>query len=76
MVWGRLMVAGDSLNIGAVPIGLAHGLKLKNPVSEGSILKWTDLEIPANYDSVALSLRREMEAAVNARRGQAAVRAG
>ncbi len=76
MVWGRLMVAGDSLSIGAVPIGLAHGLKLKKPVSEGSILKWTDLEIPANYDSVALSLRREMEAAVNARRGQAAVGAG
>jgi len=30
-VWGRLIVAGDSLSLGAVPIGLAHGASLKKP---------------------------------------------
>ncbi len=62
MVWGRLMVAADSLSIGAVPIGLAQGLTLKNPIKEGSALKWSDLEIPGDDGSVALPLRREMEA--------------
>jgi predicted homoserine dehydrogenase-like protein len=71
-VWGRLMVAADSLSIGAVPIGLAHGLTLKNPVKEGSALKWSDLEIPSEKESVALSLRREMESKLKPHPAQAA----
>ena len=61
-VWGRLMGAGDSLRLGAVPIGLAHGLTLKNPVGESAVLKWSDVVTPNVAASVALSLRREMEA--------------
>ncbi len=61
-VWGRLMVAGDSLTLGAVPIGLAHGLTLKRPVKEGQIITWSDVDISDRDNSAALTVRREMEA--------------
>ena len=61
-VWGRLMLAGDSLSLGAVPIGLAHGLTLKGPIQEGHIITWSDVEISGQGNSVALTVRREMEA--------------
>ncbi len=59
-VWGKLMPAADSLAQGALPIGLAHGVKLKRSVAEGAILTWDDVEAP---DSEAFRVRREMEAA-------------
>ena len=61
-VWGRLMVAGDSLGLGAVPIGLANGLALKGPIEEGRIITWSDVDVPARNHSAALAVRREMEA--------------
>ena len=75
-VWGRLMVAGDSLIYGAVPIGLAHGLILKNPVDEGAVLKWSDVDTPGENASVALTLRREMEATLGPRTGIVRAAAG
>jgi predicted homoserine dehydrogenase-like protein len=68
-VWGRLMVAGDSLSLGAVPIGLAHKLTLKNPVEEGAVLKWSDVDVPEEDTSLALSTRREMEATLGPQTG-------
>ena len=62
-VWGRLMVAGDSLTLGAVPIGLAQGSALKIPIKEGAIIQWSDLKVQDIEDSVAFTVRREMEAA-------------
>ncbi len=61
-VWGRLMLAGDSLTLGAVPIGLAHGLTLKGPIKEGQIITWSDVETSGQDNSAALTVRREMEA--------------
>jgi len=62
-VWGRLMVAGDSLSLGAVPIGLAHGLKLTKPLRQGNIVTWSDVEFgEGTADSLAYTMRREMEA--------------
>ncbi|MFQ5765683.1 MAG: NAD(P)H-dependent oxidoreductase, partial [Rhodospirillales bacterium] len=75
-VWGRLMVAGDSMSIGAVPIGLAHGLALKNSVAEGAVLQWSDVEVPAEGTSVALALRRELEAAQQLPPGKAQAATG
>jgi predicted homoserine dehydrogenase-like protein len=59
-VYGRLMPATDSLSRGALPLGLAHGVKLRRPVAGGAPVCWSDVEI-ANNDIVAF--RREMEAA-------------
>jgi len=63
-VWGRLMVANDSLSLGAIPIGLAHGVKLNKPVKEGHIVTWADVDLNETAkQSVALKIRREMEVA-------------
>ena len=58
-VWGRLMPAADSLAVGALPIGLAHGVKLRQPVKSGAVLRWED--VVANETSQAVRIRREME---------------
>jgi predicted homoserine dehydrogenase-like protein len=59
-VWGKLIPAARSLKEGALPIGLAHGVKLRQPAAEGQILRWSDVEIDAA--DPAVRLRREMEA--------------
>jgi predicted homoserine dehydrogenase-like protein len=62
-VWGRLMVAGDSLGLGAVPIGLAHGLTVKSPVAAGNVVTWSDVKVGKDTAaSKALEVRRELEA--------------
>jgi predicted homoserine dehydrogenase-like protein len=61
-VWGRLMPSDASLKQGALPIGLAHGMALKNDVAEGAILCWSDVE--ADDDDETVRFRREMETIV------------
>jgi predicted homoserine dehydrogenase-like protein len=64
-VWGRLMVANDSLNLGAVPIGLAHGVQLKNDIKQGQIVTWADVTLSIDIEnSIALKIRREMETSI------------
>lgn len=58
-VWGRAMRASDSVRVGALPIGLAHNLRLKNAVSRGNVVRWTDVDIPDGDETIAA--RREME---------------
>jgi predicted homoserine dehydrogenase-like protein len=58
-VWGRLMPAADSLAARALPIGLAHRVKLTREVPEGRVVSWDDVEIDAS--SEAVQFRREME---------------
>ena len=59
-IWGKLMPAADSLALGGLPLGLAHDVKLKNPIATGQPVRWQDVEID---DTVhAVRVRREMEA--------------
>ena len=58
-VWGKAWPAERSLAHGALPIGLAHGVKLNRAVGKGETLRWTDVTIG---DNQAVSLRREAEA--------------
>ena len=58
-VWGKFKPAADSLAQGALPLGLAHGVKLKAPVAQGEPLRWSDVEIDETDATVAF--RREME---------------
>jgi predicted homoserine dehydrogenase-like protein len=60
-VWGRLMPAQASLARHALPMGLAHGVKLARAVGKGRTVAWSDVETPE--DSLAARLRREMETA-------------
>ena len=59
-VYGKLMPAADSLAAGGLPIGLAHGVRLKNPVAVNQPVGWADVEIDETVQAVAI--RREMEA--------------
>ena len=59
-VWGKLIPAKLSLSLEALPIGLAHGIKLKNEVKENEIIKWSDVEFSPT--DPAISYRRSMEA--------------
>jgi predicted homoserine dehydrogenase-like protein len=58
-VYGRLMPARDSVEGGYLPLGLAHDVKLKNPVRATQAVKWSDVD----YEDAgqALQFRREME---------------
>lgn len=58
-VYGRLMPAQDSLAMGALPLGLAQGLKLLKAVPAGTALRWADVSFdPADP---AVAFRRQME---------------
>ena len=41
--WGRLVPAARSMALGALPIGLAHGVRLARPVAHGAIITRADL---------------------------------
>ena len=58
-VWGRLMTAAGSVEAGGLPIGLAHGVRLRREVPAGRSLIWSDVEIDPGLPAVRL--RRSME---------------
>ena len=59
-VVGKLMPASRSLEIEGLPIGLAHGLKLKRDIGKDEGLSWRDVEFEEKSQVVAV--RRQMEA--------------
>ena len=63
-VYGRLMPAADSLAVGALPIGLAHNVTLKNAVPRDRPVTWADIgaDVETGDESQAVRIRREMEA--------------
>ncbi|HWA12303.1 MAG TPA: SAF domain-containing protein [Burkholderiales bacterium] len=58
-VVGRLMPAEASLKAGALPLGLAHGVRLLHPVAAGQPVRWAD--VAADEGLLAVKLRRQME---------------
>jgi predicted homoserine dehydrogenase-like protein len=69
-VVGTLMPAAESLRLGALPLGLAHQVKLLNPVRAGAPVHWSDVTFDTSNDAV--KLRREMESGFAALRQRAA----
>ncbi|MEP4378728.1 MAG: Gfo/Idh/MocA family oxidoreductase [Alphaproteobacteria bacterium] len=59
-VYGKLMPAAASLAAGGLPIGLAHGVTLKNAVGKDQPVGWADVDIDPNIQAV--QVRRDMEA--------------
>jgi predicted homoserine dehydrogenase-like protein len=58
-VYGGLMPAEDSIALGALPVGLAQGVSLRNAVAKGEVVRWSDVTIDESQEPVRL--RREME---------------
>jgi predicted homoserine dehydrogenase-like protein len=59
-VYGKLMPSADSVALGALPLGLAHGVKLVRSVASGQPVKWRDVAFDPADTSV--QFRRQMEA--------------
>jgi len=64
-VWGRLLPAAASVAAGALPIGLAHGVRLTRDVPAGEVLARADVE--GLGDGPAQRLRAELEAKLRGR---------
>jgi predicted homoserine dehydrogenase-like protein len=58
-VYGSLLPASDSMRQDGLPIGLAHGVKLKHNVAAGEAIRWGDVEYDETNETVRF--RREME---------------
>ena len=58
-VYGRLMPAISSRALGGLPLGLAHGVKLKRAIPAGEPVRWDDVSFDAR--ATAVRFRREME---------------
>ena len=56
-VWGKLLSAGQSAAQGALPIGLAHGVRLTRDVPAASVLSVNDVALG---DQPAVAIREEM----------------
>ncbi|RYC30171.1 flagellar biosynthesis protein FlgA [Lichenibacterium minor] len=66
-VFGKVVPAETSLAVGAVPIGLAHGLTLRNAVPAAQPIRWSDVAYDAT--NTAISFRHEMEALFRTEKG-------
>ena len=58
-VYGTLLPARASLDRGALPIGLAHGVALKRVVAAGEVVRWGDVEVDGSL--AAVQARRDLE---------------
>ena len=58
-VWGKLIPASTSLNLQALPIGLANDMNLKNDIDKDKILTWNDVEFDKNNEIIRY--RHQME---------------
>jgi predicted homoserine dehydrogenase-like protein len=58
-VWGKLIPSRTSLSIGALPIGLAHNIKLNKNIEEDQLISWNDVDY--NLEDKTISYRKLME---------------
>ena len=58
-VWGKLLPAATSVQIGGLPLGLAHQVKLVRAVKKGQSLCWADVAI--DHNTQAYKVRQEMQ---------------
>ena len=58
-VWGKLIPASTSLNLKALPIGLANDMFLKKDIDKDKIITWNDVEFDSNDEII--SYRHQME---------------
>jgi predicted homoserine dehydrogenase-like protein len=47
------------VQVGGLPLGLAHGIRLLRPVKQGQSLSWDDVAVDTGTE--AYKLRRQME---------------
>jgi predicted homoserine dehydrogenase-like protein len=68
-VYAKLIPAARSLKLGALPIGLAHRVKLRRDIAAGDIVTAADVALDGNLQAVRI--RREMESEMRKAPGRA-----
>ncbi len=58
-VWGKLLPADTSVQLGGLPLGLAHDVKVVRPVAKGQSLCWADVAMDTSTH--AYRIRKQME---------------
>ena len=58
-VWGKLLPSSKSVQLGGVPLGLAHDVKVIRPVPQGQVVTWADVAMDTT--TRAYQLRMELE---------------
>ncbi len=58
-VWGKLLPADTSVQLGGLPLGLAHDVKVVRPVAKGQSLCWADVAM--DTATHAYRIRKQME---------------
>jgi predicted homoserine dehydrogenase-like protein len=58
-IYGKLYPSRDSLALGGLPLGLAHNVKLLNPITANAPIRWSDVKV--DESATAVQFRREME---------------
>jgi predicted homoserine dehydrogenase-like protein len=58
-VWAKAIPAARSLELGALPMGLAHNVRLKRPIKKDQVVSYADVDLVNDRDVAAV--RREME---------------
>ena len=58
-VWGKLLPADKSTQMGGLPLGLAHNVKVVRAVKKGQSLSWADVAMDTSTH--AYKVRQEME---------------
>ena len=58
-VWGKLLPAARSVELGGLPLGLAHDVRLLRPVKKGQSLSWSDVAMDTTTH--AYQIRKQME---------------
>ncbi len=59
-VWGKLLPSSKSVQLGGIPLGLAHDVKVIRPVPQGQVVTWADVAMDTT--TRAYQLRMELEA--------------
>lgn len=62
-VYGRLMPAARSLQLGGLPLGLANNIKLVRPIPAGQAITWDAVEIDRTDPAVSLRLAMQEQMA-------------
>ncbi|MDN7131223.1 Gfo/Idh/MocA family oxidoreductase [Halomonas sp. MC140] len=57
-VWAKAIPASLSMKLDALPIGLAHNVKLKNPVKKDQVVRMSDVELVDDQDVIAIRLEQ------------------
>jgi predicted homoserine dehydrogenase-like protein len=58
-VWAKAIPAAHSLELGALPMGLAHNVRLKRSIKRDQVVSYADVDLVNDRDVAAV--RREME---------------